>query len=208
MAQVLAVTDPVALFRRGLVAELTDAGFDVRVLPDPLLDPPEPGRPSVDLFVVVVRAAIDRQLVAQLRRDHPALPVVAVLFDGTLEDHRALLLAGAVALVPGDGDPQLPVHAVRAALHGLAVLPADFVSAVVSSPAPAGPVLSQRELQWIRDLANGDTALAVSRRHNLSERHLQRLLGDVYQRLGVENRSAALLKAQRLGLLEEPRAEH
>jgi DNA-binding CsgD family transcriptional regulator len=62
--------------------------------------------------------------------------------------------------------------------------------------------LTPRELAVLGQLADGHTAAAIGRRLLITERTVQKHLERVYAKLGVGDRLAAVLRAERLGLLE------
>lgn len=66
----------------------------------------------------------------------------------------------------------------------------------------AGAVrLTPRELRVLELLAEGHTAGAIARRLQIAERTVQKHLERVYAKIGVSDRLAAVLRAQRIGLL-------
>lgn len=65
--------------------------------------------------------------------------------------------------------------------------------------------LSPRELEVLRQLPHHDTAAALARHLTVSVNTVKKQLGSLYAKLGTNNRAAALLRAQQLGLVEVPR---
>ncbi len=63
--------------------------------------------------------------------------------------------------------------------------------------------LSAAERRRLRSLAEGATVVEVAAAEGYSERHMRRMLADVYRRLGVTGRVPALIAAARMGLLDE-----
>jgi LuxR family maltose regulon positive regulatory protein len=62
--------------------------------------------------------------------------------------------------------------------------------------------LSPRELEVLRRLPHHETAAALARHLSVSVNTVKKQLGSLYAKLGAGNRSAALLRAQELGLLD------
>jgi DNA-binding CsgD family transcriptional regulator len=60
---------------------------------------------------------------------------------------------------------------------------------------------SRREMEWLRQLASGTTVAKLADGAGYSERAMFRLLRDLYQRMGAQNRTEALLKARQRGWL-------
>jgi ATP/maltotriose-dependent transcriptional regulator MalT len=65
--------------------------------------------------------------------------------------------------------------------------------------------LTPRELAVLDLLADGLTAASIGRRLDIAERTLQKHLQRCYAKLGVTDRLAAVLRAQRIGLLRTGR---
>lgn len=63
--------------------------------------------------------------------------------------------------------------------------------------------LSPAERQWLRSIAEGATVVEVAAAEGYSERHMRRMLADVYRRLGVTGRVPALVAAAKMGLLDD-----
>ena len=63
--------------------------------------------------------------------------------------------------------------------------------------------LSPAERRWLGSIAEGATVVEVAAAEGYSERHMRRLLADLYRRLGATGRVPALIAAARLGLLDD-----
>ncbi|HEX8630188.1 MAG TPA: hypothetical protein VF755_18680, partial [Catenuloplanes sp.] len=58
-----------------------------------------------------------------------------------------------------------------------------------------------REVSWLRALVDGVTVASLARAVGYSQREMYRVLASLYARLGADNRTGALLHADRWGLL-------
>lgn len=58
------------------------------------------------------------------------------------------------------------------------------------------------EAQWLRHLKTGMTIAKLAEIVGYSERSLYRLLHDMYGRMQVSNRTEAIAKAARLGIID------
>ena len=65
-------------------------------------------------------------------------------------------------------------------------------------------LLSPRELEVLRQLRHSDSVAALARRLSVSVNTVKKQLVSLYAKLDVHDRSSALLRAERLGLLERP----
>lgn len=67
--------------------------------------------------------------------------------------------------------------------------------------APAGPGLSDREMEVLQLIATGATNREIAAELNLSPHTVKEHTSTVYRKLEVRNRAEAVQRAQRLGLL-------
>lgn len=132
----------------------------------------------------------------------PGTACVVLVHEPTPTRYRQLLAAGATVL-PASADDEDVVAAVAAASRALICLPATVARALAGAEGDR-PVLSARESGWLRALVHGATVAGLARTAGYSEREMYRLLGSLYSRLGAENRTEALLRADRWGLLNPP----
>ena len=71
------------------------------------------------------------------------------------------------------------------------------------APLGARLVLGARRVDRLQTMAKGRTVAQLARAVGYSEREMFRLLRQLYDRMGVRNRTEALLKAAQCGLLAE-----
>jgi two-component system nitrate/nitrite response regulator NarL len=79
---------------------------------------------------------------------------------------------------------------------------ADLVSQIQIRAAENRPALSPREREVLVLIADGLSAPDVGRRLHLSPATVKTHLQNLYEKLGVSDRAAAVARAMRLGLLE------
>jgi DNA-binding NarL/FixJ family response regulator len=197
----VAVSDPLPVFRRGIMAILGDAGFDPEA-PDDLMTWLRDEQRRVVLMTL--QSPEDWVLLDRLRQDRPDIIVVAVLEEVSVATYVRALTCGAVAAVPRDAPPEGVKRVFEAALQGTSLLPTDVIRALASpsEPPPDAPeVPAAREIAWLRELAHGLTVVQLANRAGYSERAMFRLLRDLYARMGVRNRTEALMSARERGWL-------
>jgi DNA-binding NarL/FixJ family response regulator len=197
----IAIADSVNVARRGMAAVLGDAGYQPE-LPDDLLS--WAGQEPRWVVMLALRSAADWSLLEELPRARPGVTVVAVLDDPAVPTAVRAVEAGAAAVVHWDASPETFRRAVEAAIEGRSLLPTEVLQAlampVTRAPEPpAGP--SNREVEWLRVLASGATVAQLANRMGYSERAMFRLLRQLYVRLGVRNRTEALIRAHERGWL-------
>lgn len=98
-----------------------------------------------------------------------------------------------MVLLDGDSEPNVRLG-VRAILEFLSE--AGLPSAA-DCTAPPAPPLTERQLEILRLIIQGSTNREVATKLFVSERTVERHLGDIYSRLGVRNRSEAIAQALR-----------
>jgi DNA-binding NarL/FixJ family response regulator len=197
----LSVVDPAASYRSGLSAALSKAGFAPTELVDPRAWAGTAGRRAL---LWTIRSPEDWKGFRALKVMNPDLVLVALLVDATPDAYAAALRSGAVAAVAWEAVPETIVKVLAAALEGETLIPAGVAQALAAKlPASEDPEwITQEELTWLRILAQGGTVHDLAERAGYSERALYRLLHALYGRMGVSNRTEAILQASRRGLLD------
>lgn len=145
------------------------------------------------------------ELITELRRRDPALPVLVLTTYGTDEDLRPALEAGPTSVLLKDAGRHELFHAIRATSRGETVLSPSVAELLVrryhsATDAPAD-VLSAREAEIIRLLADGMTNREIGRALHVSEATVKTHLVRMYTKLGVADRAAAVSVAYQQGLL-------
>lgn len=200
MDEPVAVVTPYPALRRGLTALLSAAAFAPEEPDDPLAWVSADGHRAV---VLAVEKGQDVELVVDLRREREDLVVVALLPEPTPETIRGALLAGACSVAGWDASPEELVALLDAGLKARSVLPTAVARRLAMGMAeePDSAVLTPEQVEWLRALAAGATVQQLAEEVGYSEREMYRLLRSVYDRLGVRNRTEALVWAARRGIL-------
>jgi DNA-binding NarL/FixJ family response regulator len=110
--------------------------------------------------------------------------------------------AGAVGYLLKDAAPDELRNGVRAAARGESPLSPKAARALVASRAegPAEVELSPREREVLECVVAGLPNKLIARRLEISEKTVKAHLTNIYQRIGVTDRTQAALWAQRNGL--------
>jgi DNA-binding NarL/FixJ family response regulator len=139
---------------------------------------------------------------AQIRERHPEARVVMLTTFSDSERVHDALDAGAVGYLLKDADPSEVVHGVRAAADGHSPLAPRAASAVLAARADRRSVedLTDREREVLGLVAAGLANKVIARRLEISERTVKGHLTNVFQRIGVTDRTQAALWAARHGL--------
>lgn len=190
----VAVSDPLPMFRQGVMACLED----VLVEPETPTDLRTWAR-GVDRRVILltVRAAADWDLLSELCHERGDLIVLAVLEEASVAGYLRAISAGAVTAIPRTVSMTRLRAVFQAAVEGSTQLPTEVVRALAGRDAEnVVEHPSTREIGWLRDLANEVSVSRIAESAGYSERMMFRLLRDLYTRLGARNRTEALMLAR------------
>ena len=195
----IAIRDPLPAFCRGVMAILRDTGFEAEVPNDILAWLHDD---QTKLLFLSLLTPQDWILLEELKHRDPHAAVVAFLDDMSMPSHVRALTAGAIAALPRDASPSSIREAFTAVLNGHAVIPIAVLRELLQRPAETDARrLSQRERDWLHDLANGMTINHLAAKAGYSERMMFRMLRDLYTRLGAKTKVEALMRARENGWL-------
>jgi DNA-binding NarL/FixJ family response regulator len=152
----------------------------------------EPHVALVDLFIGEESGA---EICEQLRASQPLTRVL--LFSGAGEiSPQAARAAGAAGFAYKDWPARRIASAVRSVGLGKSVFPRQGDH---DNPGALG--LSERERAVLELMASGSTNPEIAGALHLSKHTVKEHTSAVYRKLGVRNRTEAVQRAQRLGLL-------
>jgi DNA-binding NarL/FixJ family response regulator len=131
-----------------------------------------------------------------------AIRVVVLTSFSDREQIVAALNAGASGYLLKDADPDELIRGIRAAAQGDAPLAARAAREILAERTPRAPEsnLSPRELDVLRLVARGLPNKRIARELAISEKTVKGHLTNIFQRLGVDDRTQAALWAQRRGI--------
>ena len=132
-----------------------------------------------------------------------AVRVVVLTSFSAREDVIAALDAGASGYLLKDAEPQELLAGVRAAARGDAPLAPRAAREILSARAEesVGPELSPRESEVLQLVARGLPNKRIARELEISEKTVKAHLTQVFQRIGVTDRTQAALWAKERGLV-------
>ncbi|HEY1176372.1 MAG TPA: response regulator transcription factor [Phytomonospora sp.] len=141
-------------------------------------------------------------LIRQIRRRHPAIPVLVLTTYDTDADVLPAIEAGAVGYLLKDTPRQDLFTAVRAAARGESVLSPTVAARVLDRLRTGSPsVLSAREREVLELVADGNSNRAVAAALFISEATVKTHLLHIYAKFGVNDRAAAVSAGYARGLL-------
>ena len=184
-------------FRDAVVAEAGDVPSALREVEKAewdvvLLDISMPGPSGLDL-------------IKQLRREHPALPLLVVSMHPAAQFARRALSAGALGYLTKDSAPEDFVTAIEHARHGRRYVGPDASPVLLrwqaQTHAPHDS-LSDREYQVLRLLGSGQTVSDIARAFGLSVKTVSTYRTRVLEKLGMRTNAELMRYAIENQLLE------
>ena len=201
--RVLVVDDDRAV-RESLRRSLEFNGYDVSLASDGAEALAVVGTLRPDVILMDLRmpgmggAATIRALA---EKGSPAHVLVLTTYDSD-SDVVPALEAGATGYLLKDAPRDELVRAIRAAARGEVVLASSVATRLVSQlRAPAQDALSDRELEVLALIAQGETNRGAAARLFISEATVKTHLIHIYEKLAVNDRAAAVAAGYERGLL-------
>ena len=189
------------MWRRGLADALGEAGYDVTAIDDP--NEWQPGRHGSGLVMAVTDDS-EWESVEVFSEEHPYTPVVAAVSDLTLTKLAHGLRHGAAGVVDVNWEIESIVAVLSAAFAEMALIPCRMAAAMaqlVPVDSSAAALVTEEQVGWLRAMAGGQTVADIAEAVGYSERAMFRNLKETYLRIGVKNRTEALIWASRNGVL-------
>ncbi len=204
----LLIVDDHPVVRDGLRGMFTgDPGFDVIGEAgdgDEAVALAEARRPDVVLMDLRMPGADGVTAIRRLREiGNRARILVLTTYDSDADVVPALE-AGATGFLLKDTPREELARGIRAAHRGESVLAPSVTTRLVSQlrrPASAQATLSERELDVLALIARGETNRGAAGRLFISEATVKTHLLHIYEKLGVNDRAAAVATAFERGLL-------
>ena len=133
------------------------------------------------------------------------LPDIKILVLSSFHDHEsvyAMLRNGAVGYLTKDSLAQDLTETIRATFQGKMVFSSEVGAQLVSPPQPTVNFhLTDRELEVLVLLAEGLTNQQSAQKLSISQSTLKYHMTNIFQKLGVQTRSEALVLAARNNLI-------
>lgn len=195
-----------AALRTGL-REMVEPAPDLQVVGE--LSRCEPGASAPDLVLIAINATLPAtpvEVVTQCRHHYPTA-IIMLLTDLSVDSGLAAgLEAGATGLFPLSLDTEELIQAIRAVLtYGLVFHPAAIPVLrphFTRRPSTAEVTLTDREHQVLLLIAEGATNAETAAILSLSESMVTKEIRSLMDKLDASNRTAAVARAWRLGLIE------
>lgn len=135
-------------------------------------------------------------LTKQLAQDPASPPVLILTTYDTEADIVAATQAGAIGYLLKDAPEQALHDAVIKAARGQQTLAPEAAGALMNRLSRPREALSSREIEILKELESGATNRQLAATLFISEATVKTHLVHIYQKLGVDNRTAAITEAR------------
>jgi DNA-binding NarL/FixJ family response regulator len=164
-------------------------------------------RNVIDVLLV---DAPTRELLAEYRAGRDRTALVVLLDGANAEDTARALSAGARAVLDRSASRNEIIAAIKAAIAGLVVVPANFVVTLLPEVPLADLLkadgagrarLTSRELEVLAAMADGASNKMIARRLGISFHTAKFHVAAILGKLDADSRTEAVPKAAQLGLV-------
>lgn len=141
----------------------------------------------------------------QLRETAPGTRVVVFTSFSDRERIVRALDAGAIGYLLKDAEPEEILAAIRAAARGESPIAPRAAAELLAhrKTRPSAVELTAREVEVLRLVVEGLANKQIARRLGISEKTVKGHLTNLFQRIGVADRTQAALWAERSGALRD-----
>jgi DNA-binding NarL/FixJ family response regulator len=159
-------------------------------------------RPDVTLMDLSMPKLDGIEAIGRLRAEDPEACVVVLTSFSDRERILDALDAGAIGYLLKDAEPDELIRGVRAAAAGEAPLAPKAARAVLTAREAGRPAedLTPREKEVLQLVAHGKANKQIALELGISEKTVKTHLTRVFEAIGVSDRTAAALWAQRHGV--------
>jgi two-component system, NarL family, nitrate/nitrite response regulator NarL len=163
-------------------------------------------RPDVAVIDRSLATLTGEQILGAVRRDGLGTRVIMLAAEPTSGAVYQAIAGGAAGYLTTDIDARQLCEAISAVARGRTVLAPELQAGIAGEirlrEVHFKPVLSDRERETLKLVAEGLTAPDIGKRLHLSTGTVKTHLAHLYEKLEVSERAAAVAQAMRRGLLE------
>lgn len=142
-----------------------------------------------------------RHLVHHLSTVHPQMRLVHLVVTADSDESNAVFRAGATAVIGPHTTLDEALDVIDKAARGDSHLTASSTSLQTTRPRAQTEMLSRREVEIVQLLVDGLDISTISARLYISTKTVKHHLSSTYAKLQSSNRTEAVVRALRLGLV-------
>jgi two-component system, NarL family, response regulator DegU len=204
------IADDHPIVRSGIRAELTrHADFKIigeAVTADEVIEQVNQGPVDVVILDISMPGIKAIEVIKRIGKSHPHIKILVLTAHGDKGTIMAVLKAGAHGYVLKEEDPYVVPDAIRAVMKGKNWVSPSVATLMMGkirdSKANANSgVLTERECEVIRLIADGLSTKDIASRICMAERTVEFHISNIYDKLGVNTRPSAVRWAQEHGIL-------
>ena len=158
-------------------------------------------RPNVCLLDLNMPGLGGIETIRRIRDIVPSMEIVVLTSTESAEQADRALAAGASAYVTKSMPYPEIVSVIRRVHTGQRGI-RKGVAAIGTRPPASAPMLSSRESEVLALIRSGKTTTEISRELGIVERTVKFHVASIFDKLGVSDRTAAVIKGFELGLLQ------
>ncbi len=152
----------------------------------------------LDISMPGIKAA---EVIKRIGKSHPDTKILVLTAHGDKGTIMSMLKAGAHGYVLKDEDPEVVPDAIRTVMSGKNWVSPSVTTLMVGKlrdgkPKSNSSVLTEREIEVIRLIADGLTTKDIASRLNIADRTVEFNVSNIYDKLGVNTRGAIVNWAQ------------
>ena len=152
----------------------------------------------LDISMPGIKAA---EVIKRIGKSHPDTKILVLTAHGDKGTIMSMLKAGAHGYVLKDEDPEVVPDAIRTVMSGKNWVSPSVTTLMVGKlrdgkPKSNSGVLTEREIEVIRLIADGLTTKDIASRLNIADRTVEFNVSNIYDKLGVNTRGAIVNWAQ------------
>jgi two-component system nitrate/nitrite response regulator NarL len=158
--------------------------------------------PPGDIFLASADGLPQRMLLRAVRTvsgRYPDNPLVLFASDATLDGLGSVADLGVQGVIPKSLPAVNIIAALELVAHGAAYLPQQLLKKTVPQREAIG--LTEAEQKVLAGLAKGSTNLQLADAFSMPITTVKMHVRNICRKLGVRNRTSAVLKAQQMGLV-------
>lgn len=156
-------------------------------------------RPDITLMDLKLPGMTGVEAIRELRKRHGEIKVlVLTTYEGDEDIYQALVAGAAAYLIKGMSH-ELLLQGIRSVQQGKVYLPAEISQAV--RKRTGNDELSAREREVLQLMASGNSNRAIAEQLGVTEGTVKCHVGVILSRLGVKDRTQAVLMALRRGFV-------
>ena len=197
------LADDHAMLREGLRRSLAHEGFEIvgeAADGQEAVTLAEQHRPELVLMDVTMPVLDGLEATRRIRSSLPGTHVVMLTMHAEPKLAHDAIEAGAMGYLVKDCTTSDIVEAIDRAMRGETTFPSAMPA--IPEPAEAGrPLITQRETEVLQLIADGRSTTEAAQQLYVSVKTVKNHLASAYTKLDAHDRTQAVLRAARLGLI-------